>query len=197
MSRISAMDALRPKKTTGKTFLAGSHPRKAPRKTKKGGAAKGSGNWDRFRLVRRRGISIVELSDRSLIKEEELTELAGDLLALVEAGHHRIVLNFVAVERLSTWAVGFISESLRRCARASEGSLKVCGLRADLAAIFEVAGLARDFPLFADENEAIDSPWPIRSELQPLPIEILSALTLKANLPSEEVLENTDMAAGR
>src|SRR4029077_10736449 len=94
------------------------------------------GGWERFRLIRRKGISIVALSDRTLLKEQELTELAGDLLALLEAGHHRIIVNFSAVERLSTWAVGFLAEAIRRCDLASEGALKVCGLRPELAAIF-------------------------------------------------------------
>ena len=43
------------------------------------------GEWARFRLDRRRGITVLVLTDQTLIKEQHLCELADDLLALVEA----------------------------------------------------------------------------------------------------------------
>jgi anti-anti-sigma factor len=101
----------------------------------------------------------------------------------VGAGHHRIILNFSGVERLSSWAVSFVAESLRRCARASQGTLKVCGLREEVAAIFAVTGSAREIAIYPDETAAVDSPWPHQSDLLPLPIEIFSALTRAANAP--------------
>ena len=39
---------------------------------------------------------MVSLTDQALIKEEDLLELIGDVLALVEAGHRRVVLDFFA-----------------------------------------------------------------------------------------------------
>jgi anti-anti-sigma factor len=162
-------------------------PAWVPKKTRTAGAgsSKVPGGWERFRLVRRKGISVVALSDRALIKEQELSELAGDLLALVEAGHHRIIVNFSAVERLSTWAGGFLAEAIRRCDLASEGALKVCGLRPELAAIFPVTGLGRGITIFDDETTAIDSTWPDQPQLLPLPVDVLTALTRATNAPPE------------
>ena len=61
--------------------------------------------WSRFHVAYRRGITVVRLIDRSLVKEAQIRELACDLLDLIEAGNHRIVLNFQIVERLASWVI--------------------------------------------------------------------------------------------
>jgi anti-anti-sigma factor len=133
--------------------------------------------WDWFRLTRRRGITVVSLTDPILIKEQALRELADDLFALIEAGHHRMILNLAAVERLSSWVVGAMAEACRRCGSAPGGALKVCGLRPSLAAIFSITGLAREIDVYPDETSAVDAVWPDPPTLRPLPIAVLSVLT--------------------
>ncbi len=153
--------------------------RHAPKVDKKTPTAKKSlpKGWTRFRLERGRGITIVVLTDTSLIKEDDLTELYGDLMALVEAGHHRLILNFAGVERLSSWAAGAVAEAVRQCVAARGGALRVCGLRSPLDAIFSVTGLAREVAIYPDEATAKDTPWPETPELRSLPYEILASLT--------------------
>jgi anti-anti-sigma factor len=138
------------------------------------------GGWARFRLHRRRRITVVTLTDKTLIKEPELGQMAGDLLALVKAGHHRIVLNFAGVERLSSLAVGAVAEALARCEAARGGGLKVCGLRSQVAAVFTIAGLARAPMIYPDETSAGDGAWPEPPALKPLPIDVLKVLTHEA-----------------
>ena len=79
---------------------------------------------------------MVTLTDQALIKEDDLLELTGDLLSLVEAGHRRIVLDFAAVERLSSWAASMLSDAVRRCGQAEGGAVKFSGLGRDVVAIF-------------------------------------------------------------
>ncbi len=138
--------------------------------------------WTRFQVAYMRGITVVRLIDRSLVKEAQVRELACDLLDLIEAGNHRIVLNFQAVERLASWVVIAVDEARRLCETADGGALKICGLPRRLASIFPLVGVALGNALHGDEPTAIDSPWPDRSGPRALPIEILAAVTRCADI---------------
>jgi anti-anti-sigma factor len=135
-----------------------------------------TGPWARFRLSRRRGIAVVSLTDQALIKEEDLAELAGDLLALVEAGHLRIVLDFFAVERLSSWAARTINQAVRSCFETSGGAVKFSGLRPEISAIFAMTGLDPAVAVYPDTSSAVAGIWPDLPDLRPLPVSILEAL---------------------
>ena len=140
--------------------------------------------WARFRLSRRRGTAVVTLTDQALIKEEDLFELTGDLLSLVEAGHRRIVLDFAAVERLSSWAASMLSDAVRRCGEAEGGAVKFSGLGPDVAAIFAMTGLDPRVAVYPGTASAIDGVWPDLPELRPLPVSILAALMRAEDLRS-------------
>jgi anti-anti-sigma factor len=135
-----------------------------------------TGPWSRFRLSRRKGIAIVSLTDQALIKEEDLAELAGDLQALVEAGHLRIVLDFFAVERLSSWAARTINETVRTCFQSSGGAVKFSGLRPEISAIFAMTGLDPSVAVYPDTTSAVSGVWPDLPDLRPLPVSILEVL---------------------
>jgi anti-anti-sigma factor len=134
-----------------------------------------TGGWARFRLSHRRGIAVVSITDQALIKEEDLLELIGDVLALVEAGHRRVVLDFFAVERLSSWAANSINQAIRSCL-ASEGAVKFSGVRPEVATIFAMIGLDPRVALYPDSASAINGVWPDLPDLRPLPVSILTAL---------------------
>ena len=155
---------------------------KAKRAEQKGGEAALEG-WDRFHVAYKRGITVVRLIDKALVKEAQIQELNCDLMDLIEAGSHRVVLNFQDVERLASMVVVAVGEARRRCAAADGGALKICGLDPGLADIFSIAGVATGIGFHADETMALDSPWPEPSGPRPLPIEILSALTKAADIP--------------
>ena len=134
------------------------------------------GSWARFRLSRRRGIAVVSLGDQALFKDEDLAELAGDLLALVEAGHLRLVLDFFSVERLSSWAARALNDAVGACLRAPGGSVKFSGLRPEISAIFAMTGLDPRVAVYPDTSSAVAGTWPDLPELRPLPVSILAAL---------------------
>ena len=73
------------------------------------------GGWTRFRVGHRRGITVVGILDASLVREDDLAELSGDLVALIDAGHHRLVIDFANVEHLSIRAVGALAGAIRGC----------------------------------------------------------------------------------
>ena len=121
---------------------------------------KSRGAWNRFSVVYRRGVAVVRLTDRALVKQSEIRELADDLGDLIAVGNQRIVLNFSKVERLGSWIVAAAVEGHRRCEAAEGGRLKVCGLTRQLAEVFEIIGMGRRIFLCDDEQAAIEGPWP-------------------------------------
>ena len=162
--------------TDWRDSLAGFTLAKRPEAIREGSAPTTNGPWARFRLSKRRGIAVVTLTDQALIREDDLAELAGDLRALVEAGHWRVVLDFANVERLSSWAASTINAAARVCFDAPGGAVKFSGLRPDVAAIFAMTGLNLAVAVAADVASAVAGVWPDLPELRPLPVPILEAL---------------------
>jgi anti-anti-sigma factor len=157
-------------------------PKATRRDERKGGEATMEG-WSRFHVAYRRGITVVRLTDKALVKEAQIQELNCDLMDLIEAGGHRVVLNFAGVERLASMVVVAVDEARNRCAAADGGALKICGLGPGLGDLFPITGVAKGIGFYADETTALDSPWPEPSGPRALPIEILSALTKAADIP--------------
>jgi anti-anti-sigma factor len=160
--------------------------------------------WSRFHVAYKRGVTVVRLVDKNLVREAHVRELACDLLDLIEAGNHRVVLNFQVVERLASWVVVAVDEARRLCESPDGGALKICGLGRQLAAVFPIAGVAVGNALHADEAAAIDGPWPEASLPRALPIEILSAIIRGADIrpirggaPSEAAESTRTSSVGR
>jgi len=158
--------------------------RRMPTRKPGNSASAGTPNgWSRFNIAYRRGITVVRLVDRALVDRTHIQEMGCDLMDLIDVGNHRLVLNFRVVERLGSWIIGVIANAHRRCAAGDGGKLKICGLDAQLAEIFSIAGMAGQVDLQADEEAAIESPWPVRSTPRQLPVDILSALLAIGGIP--------------
>ncbi len=158
-------------------------PSKAARHKRGGDGERSQDGWDHFHVAYRRGITVVRLCDQTLVREAQVRELARDLLDLIAAGNNRVILDFQLVERVASWVVIAVNEARRRCDAQDGGALKICCLKPQLAAIFPLAGVPLKVALYPDLAAAIDSPWPETSGPRPLPIEILAALTVAADVP--------------
>ena len=115
--------------------------------------------WSRFHVAYKRGVTVVRLFDKNLVKEAHVRELACDLLDLIEAGNHRVVLNFQVVERLASWVVVAVEEArtdVRIGGRRSTEDLRTSART--WPSIFPIAGVDVESALHADEAAAIDSP---------------------------------------
>jgi anti-anti-sigma factor len=139
-------------------------------------------SWKCFQVAYKRGITIVRLMEKALVKESQVRELARDLLDLISAGNHRVILNFQAMERVASWMAFVVDEARRRCADGDGGALKICGLPPELARMFAIAGVGVGVSIHENEAAAIESLWPPYSGPRPLPVEILSALTRAADV---------------
>ncbi|WP_337174611.1 STAS domain-containing protein [Paludisphaera sp.] len=143
---------------------------------------KSRGGWDRFAVVYKRGATVVRVTDRELVQRADIDEWADDLRDLIEAGNHRIVLDFSRVERLGSWIVAAVVGAHRLCESHPGGRLKVCGMEPQLREIFRIIGMGRRIFMVDDEAAAVDGPWP-ESSPRALPVDILATLADALALP--------------
>ncbi len=180
----SAMDALH--EQISLSFRLGS----TPKQQKNGKKSAAASAWEHLRVSRQKGITLVKIVDRELIKDAEIREFAEELECLIVAGYDRIVLDFSNVERLSSQIVGAVVAAHRRCLLADGGLLKVCRLQPAVADIFAITGMARTLTITTDQPEAIDGPWPASSGPRPLPVAVLSVLIGTDGTKEGHPLEN-------
>ena len=78
-----------------------------------------------------------------------------ELLAVLEDGaNQKLVLDFSRVHYLSSEALNRLIELKERIASAG-GALRLCGLRPQLAEIFEITRLNRQFDIAPDQPAAL------------------------------------------
>ncbi len=159
--------------------------RKAGPRPVRGGPETAFADWSRFRIAYRRGVTVVRLIDRALVKERDVKELTRDLIELIDAGNHRILISFQGIERAASWVALAVDEAYRRArSRADDGGeLKVCGLSPPLASILDLAGMAPGIELHPDEETALGASWPEPASPRALPVEILTALMAGPEVP--------------
>lgn len=158
--------------------------RSAPhRRPAVGGPETAFADWSRFRVAYRRGVTVVRLVDHALVKDVHVRELTRDLIELVEAGNHRLILNFHGVEKIGSWTALGVDEVYRRAKAGDGGDLKVCGLSDQLAAVLDLSGMAAGIELHPDENAALSAAWPEASRPRTLPVDVLMALASGPEVP--------------
>jgi anti-sigma B factor antagonist len=102
-------------------------------------------------------ISIVRVVPTRLMGEQTCDEVFGLLYGLVdEAGRNQIVLDLARVESLDSRGAGGLV-MLNRKAQAAGGRLVLCGLRPEIAALFERMHLYDVLEIRADEEVAVGS----------------------------------------
>ncbi|MHB1558110.1 MAG: FHA domain-containing protein [Isosphaeraceae bacterium] len=159
--------------------------RKAGARPARGGPETAFADWSRFRIAYRRGVTVVRLIDRALVKERDVKELTRDLIELIDAGNHRVLISFHGIERAASWVALAVDEAFRRArSRTGDGGeLKVCGLSPSLASILDLAGMAPGIELHPDEESALNATWPEPSSPRALPVDLLTALMSGPELP--------------
>ncbi len=162
--------------TTSQPSLLESFLADMPLKRRGGGSgAPTATSWSRLAVRKDRNVVVVRLTSKHLLREDDLRETSEELSAVAAAGYSRIVVNFSGVERLSSQFVAALAVAARK-SRASGGELRICGLRPELATLFEITRLAGPIAIFPDEAAAHAAPWPISCGPRPLPVSILQAL---------------------
>ncbi len=102
-------------------------------------------------------ITVVSFVDTKIVSEENIQEVGDQLYSLVEdEGHSRLLLNFGNIQYLSSAALGKLIQ-LKRKVGAVKGTLKLCCIHPDLLEVFKITRLDQVFPIYKDEQSALDS----------------------------------------
>jgi len=100
-------------------------------------------------------VSVVRFLDRKILDEPSIQELGQELFDLVEKDQReKVVLNFAAVEFLSSAALGKLI-TLERKAKANGGELKLSNIRPEIYEVFAITKLNKLFDIKDDEADAL------------------------------------------
>jgi anti-sigma B factor antagonist len=109
----------------------------------------------RLDIHRNGNVAVVRFRDRRITDGLEIEELGRELYQLAaDDGHGKLVLNFAAVEFLSSATLGKLIK-LHGKMKAGGGMLKLCNIRPQIFEVFKICGLDRVFDIRADEADAL------------------------------------------
>lgn len=100
-------------------------------------------------------VSVVNFVDKKILDEQNIQKIGEDLFRLVEElGRHRILLNFGAVEYLSSAALGkFIG--LHNKVKTAKGKLVLTNIRPEIMEVFVITRLDKLFNIQKDEQTGL------------------------------------------
>ncbi len=93
-----------------------------------------------------------------LLRSDETTDVFFQQLTAIveEAGSHRLVLNCAGIMSMSSMAIGKLVILMRKVRQAG-GRLTMCKLTPLMDEIMQTCYLAEIIPIYADEQEAVQS----------------------------------------
>lgn len=100
-------------------------------------------------------ITVVELLEEKILKEETVNELTQQLFQIVQDNPGlNLVLSFSHVAHFSSALLGTLIRLHKRIA-AGGGIMKLCQVRASLLEVFEITKLDKIFDIYRDRTEAL------------------------------------------
>src|SRR3990172_1536030 len=109
----------------------------------------------RLRVTEVGGATVVHFLDRKILDEANIQELGQELFDLVERHQKKkIVLNFSAVEFLSSAALGKLI-TLHKKTKAHGAELKLSNIRPEIYEAFAITKLNKLFDIKDDERDAL------------------------------------------
>jgi anti-sigma B factor antagonist len=100
-------------------------------------------------------VTVVQFVDRKILDERNIQELGQELFDLVEQDKRtKLVLNFAAVEFLSSAALGKLITLLKKC-KTNGSVLRFSNIRPEIYEVFAITKLNRLFDIREDEADAL------------------------------------------
>jgi anti-anti-sigma factor len=100
-------------------------------------------------------ITVVTFNDSKILDEQEIQELGQELYNLVERdGRKKIILNFGAVEFLSSAALGKLIGFEKRI-KLNSAELMLTNIRPEIYEVFAITKLTKLFEIKDDEADAL------------------------------------------
>lgn len=109
----------------------------------------------RIALAESGNVTVVTFNDSKIIDEQAIQELGQELINLVDQDERgKIVLNFSAVEFLSSAALGKLI-SFEKKARTKKAQLVLTNIRPEIYEVFAITKLTKLFTIKDDEADAL------------------------------------------
>jgi anti-sigma B factor antagonist len=100
-------------------------------------------------------VTVVRFRDRKIVEDINIQQLGQEMFNLVEVDNHdRLLLNFSAVDFLSSAALGKLI-TLDKKMKAHGGALKLSNIRPEIYEVFAITKLNRLFDIKDDEADAL------------------------------------------
>jgi len=116
-----------------------------------------SENTSRLNVTARNDITLVELTDRKILGEMEISQISEQLNGLVaENDRPKLVLDFSAVAQMSSSALGMLI-TLHKHIRERDGQLRLCGIQPSIYEVFVITRLNEILRICRSQEEALSS----------------------------------------
>ena len=111
----------------------------------------------RLHVVAEAGVTVVELADRKILDEINITQIGEQLNSLVaQSRKPKMLLDFTSVAHMSSSALGMLI-TLHKRVREKHGELKLCGIQPAIYEVFVITRLNEIFHISPSRQEAISS----------------------------------------
>lgn len=111
----------------------------------------------RMQVGRLGSTTIVELTDRKILDEINISQIGDQLAKIVsENKTPRLVLDFANVAHMSSSALGMLI-TLHKRVRERSGSLRLCNIQPSIYEVFVITRLNEIFQICASRDDAINS----------------------------------------
>ena len=103
------------------------------------------------------GVTVVNFSDRKILEELSITQIGDELSQLVEGrGGIKLLLNFSAVEHLSSAALGMLL-TLNKQISEVNGKLRLSSISPQIYEVFKITRLNELFDIHDTAEQALSS----------------------------------------
>ena len=94
------------------------------------------------------------IAPRGRIDSSTASELEQRLLGHVEAGESRIIVDFSAIDYVSSAGLRVLL-LVQKQLRPAKGSIVICGLNDHVRQVFEITGFVKIFPIYPSKDAVL------------------------------------------
>ncbi len=114
-------------------------------------------NTPRLNVTAVGDIAVVELADRKILDEVNISEIGEQMNSLVaESDSPKLVVDFANVAHMSSSALGMLI-TLHKRIRQKEGELRLCNIQPSIYEVFVITRLNEIFEISQSRQEALES----------------------------------------
>lgn len=111
----------------------------------------------RVNVSQQQGVTVVELNDKKILDEVNISEIGDRLNALVaESDSPRLVIDFSPVSHMSSSALGMLITVHKRI-REKGGELRLCCIQPEIYQVFVITRLNEIFRIHETRDEALQA----------------------------------------